>query len=130
MVLPVLGIALSKFSKRFRRASTQMQEQNGDLTIHLHETISGIRIVKAFGMESYENRRFAERNKGLFNSLMRSIKTSAISHPIMEVISMFGISTVILYRRLLRSSAADHDGRVNFSRSWSPCILSTGRSRT
>jgi ATP-binding cassette, subfamily B, bacterial MsbA len=96
VVLPALGIALSKFSKRFRRASTQMQEQYGDLTIHLHETISGIRIVKAFGMESYENGRFAERNKGLFNSLMRAIKTGAISHPIMEVITTFGISTVIL----------------------------------
>ena len=96
VVMPLLGIALSKFSRRYRRASTQMQEQYGDLTIHLHETISGIRIVKAFGMEAYENRRFAERNKGLFNSLMRQIKVSAIAHPIMETISTFGISIVIL----------------------------------
>lgn len=96
VVLPLLGIALARFSKRFRLASTQMQEQYGGLTTHLHETISGIRIVKAFGMEAYENRRFAERNKGLFNSLMRAIKTNAISHPIMEVITTFGIATVIL----------------------------------
>jgi len=96
VVLPFLGIALSRFSRRFRRTSTQMQEHYGSLTIHLHETISGMRIVKAFGMEEYENKRFAERNRGLFNSLMRSIKTSAISHPIMETISTFGISTVIL----------------------------------
>ena len=96
IVMPFLGITLSRFSRRYRRASTQMQEQYGGLTIHLHETIAGIRIVKAFGMESYENRRFAERNKGLFNSLMRQIKTSAISHPIMETISMLGISMVIL----------------------------------
>ncbi len=96
VVMPLLGVALSRFSRRYRRASTQMQEQYGDLTIHLHETISGIRIVKAFGMESYENRRFAERNRGLFNSLMRQIKVSAISHPIMETISTIGIAMVIL----------------------------------
>jgi subfamily B ATP-binding cassette protein MsbA len=96
VVMPLLGIALSKFSRRYRRASTQMQEQYGDLTIHLHETIAGIRIVKAFGMEAYENRRFAERNKGLFNSLMRQIKVSAIAHPIMETISTMGIAVVIL----------------------------------
>ncbi len=96
IVLPFLGIALSKFSRRFRSASTQMQEQYGGLTTHLHETIAGIRIVKAFGMEGYENQRFAERNKGLFNSLMRQIKTSSISHPIMETISTFAISMVIL----------------------------------
>ena len=95
LVLPLLGIALSKFSRRFRRTSTEMQEQYGDLTTHLHETIAGIRIVKAFGMEPYENRRFAERNNGLFNSLMRIIKTSAMSSPIMEVINTFGIAMVI-----------------------------------
>jgi subfamily B ATP-binding cassette protein MsbA len=97
VVLPFAGIALSKFSRRFRRTSTQMQEQIGDLTTHLHETISGIRIVKAFGMELYEGRRFAARNKDLFNSLMRSIKTSALSHPVMETISMIGTAFVILY---------------------------------
>jgi subfamily B ATP-binding cassette protein MsbA len=97
VVLPFAGIALSKFSRRFRKTSTRMQEQIGELTTHLHETISGIRIVKAFGMELYEGRRFAARNKDLFNSLMRSIKTSALSHPVMEVISMTGTAFVILY---------------------------------
>jgi subfamily B ATP-binding cassette protein MsbA len=97
VVLPFAGVALSKFSKRFRRTSTEMQEQYGDLTMHLHETISGVRIVKAFGMEEHEGRRFASRNKHLFNSLMRAIKTSALSHPVMEVISMLGTSLVILY---------------------------------
>ncbi len=97
IVLPFAGIAFSRFSRRFRKTSTQMQEQIGDLTMHLHETVSGIRIVKAFGMEEYESRRFANRNKDLFNSLMRSIKTSALSHPVMEVISMVGTAFVILY---------------------------------
>jgi subfamily B ATP-binding cassette protein MsbA len=97
IVLPLAGIALSKFSKRFRRASTSMQEQIGVLTTHLHETVGGIRIVKAFGMEAYESRRFAEKNKDLFNSLMSAIKTGAISHPVMEVISILGTSLVILF---------------------------------
>ncbi|HYA86517.1 MAG TPA: lipid A export permease/ATP-binding protein MsbA [Nitrospirota bacterium] len=97
IVMPFAGIALSKFSKRFRKASTSMQEQMGALTTHLHETISGIRIVKAFGMEAYESKRFREKNHDLFNSLMSSIKTGAISHPVMESISIFGMSLVILF---------------------------------
>ncbi len=97
VVLPLAGVALSKFSRRFRRASTSMQEQYGLLTTHLHETIGGIRIVKAFSMEQYESKRFTEKNKDLFNSLMRSIKTGAVSHPVMEVISIFGTSLVILF---------------------------------
>jgi len=97
IVLPFAGIALSKFSRRFRKASTSMQEQMGALTTHLHETISGIRIVKAFGMEAYESKRFKAKNKDLFDSLMSSIKTGALSHPVMEVISIFGMSLVILF---------------------------------
>ena len=97
IVLPFAGFAFSRFSRRFRKTSTQMQEQIGDLTMHLHETIAGIRIVKAFGMEENESGWFATRNTGLFNSLMRSIKTSALSHPIMEAISMIGTAFVILY---------------------------------
>jgi len=95
LALPLLGFAFSKFSRRFRRVSTQMQEQYGEITTHLHETIAGMRIVKAFGMEPYENKRFARRNKDLFNSLMRGIKTSAISSPIMEVINIFSVALVI-----------------------------------
>jgi subfamily B ATP-binding cassette protein MsbA len=95
LVAPILGFALSKFSKRFRRASTQMQEQIGELSSHLYETITGIRVVKAFGMEQYENRRFAQKDRGLFNSFMRNIKTSAVSSPIMEVINIFSVAMVI-----------------------------------
>jgi len=97
IVLPLAGIALSRFSKRFRMASTSMQEQIAVLTTHLHETIGGIRIVKAFGMEEYESKRFSIKNRNLFNSLMRAIKTGAVSHPVMEVISILGTSLVILF---------------------------------
>lgn len=97
VVLPLAGYALSIFSRRLRKTSSQMQEQMAGLTIHLHETIAGVRIVKAFGMESYESRRFADRNKSLFNSLMRAIKTGAVSHPVMELISMLGTSLVIVF---------------------------------
>ena len=97
IVLPFAGIAFSRFGRRFRKTSTTMQEQVGGLTAHLHETITGIRIVKAFGMEDYETSRFMRSNKDLFNSYMRIIKTTALSHPVMETISMIGVAFVITY---------------------------------
>lgn len=97
IILPLAGMALSRFGRRFRKVSIQMQEQISILNTHLHETLAGIRIVKAFGRELYETRRFAEKNKTLFNSFMRGIKTSALSHPVMEFITMIGTSLVILY---------------------------------
>ncbi len=97
IVLPFAGIAFSRFGRRFRRTSTTMQEQVGGIASHLQETISGIRIVKAFGMEEYETQRFRRSNKDLFNSYMRIIKTAALSHPVMETISMVGVAFVITY---------------------------------
>jgi subfamily B ATP-binding cassette protein MsbA len=96
IAFPFLGLALAKFSKRFRAVSTQMQEQTGSLTSLLQEAIAGIRIVKAFGREEWEIRRFKQQNRKLFDSLMRGIKTSVISHPVMEIITTFGVSLVIL----------------------------------
>ncbi len=95
VALPLAGFALSKFSRRLRKTSATMQEQMGQLSTHLHETIAGVRIVKAFGMEEYESKRFAARNRDLFNSLMRGIKTTAISHPVTELISIIGTSLVV-----------------------------------
>lgn len=95
VIMPLAGIALSKFSKRLRKASTQMQEHMGSLTTHLHETIGGVRIVKAFSMEEHESRRFAEKNKGLFNALMQAIKTTVVSHPVMEIITVIGSALVM-----------------------------------
>jgi subfamily B ATP-binding cassette protein MsbA len=94
-VMPLAAVALSRFSRRFRKASTQMQERMGDLTMHLHETLAGIRIVKAFGAEQYERGRFAQKNRDLFNSLMRGIKTAAVSHPVMEIITVGGSAVVM-----------------------------------
>ena len=95
VIMPLAGIALSKFSKRLRKASTRMQEHMGSLTTHLHETIGGIRIVKAFSMEVHESRRFAGKNKDLFNALMQAIKTSVVSHPVMEIITVIGSALVM-----------------------------------
>ncbi|HWR72637.1 MAG TPA: ABC transporter transmembrane domain-containing protein, partial [Nitrospirota bacterium] len=97
VVLPLAGLALSRFSKRFRKVSIQMQEQISVLNTHLHETLGGMRVVKAFGREDYESRRFADKNRALFNSFMRGIKTTALSHPVMEFITMIGTSFVIMY---------------------------------
>jgi subfamily B ATP-binding cassette protein MsbA len=69
----------------------------GSLSTLLQETISGSRIVKAFGMEDYENRRFAKENERLFKLIMKSVSIRAISSPLMEFLGGLGIAAIILY---------------------------------
>ena len=60
-VLPVAVIAIVNFGRRMRKLSTQCQEAVAGMSSLLHETLTGNRIVKAFGMEPHENMRFSER---------------------------------------------------------------------
>jgi subfamily B ATP-binding cassette protein MsbA len=69
----------------------------GTLNSLLQETISGTRIVKAFGMEKYENKRFAAANERLFKYNMKAVSVNAISSPLMDFLGGLGIAAVIFY---------------------------------
>ena len=69
----------------------------GSLSSLLQETIAGTRIVKAFGMEEYENARFAAENERLFRLNLKAVSISALSSPFMEFLGGIGIAVIIFY---------------------------------
>jgi subfamily B ATP-binding cassette protein MsbA len=97
LVFPFAVIPIVKFGRRLRKVSTRKQNIMGGLTSLLHETISGNRIVKAFGMEEYENKRFHDENERLFRAIMKSYQIRAMSSPVMELIGGLGAALVIFY---------------------------------
>ena len=97
VVLPFAFFPVVKFGRMLRRISTKSQESMGDISVILHETISGSRIVKAFGMEEYEKERFNRENTRYFRYLMKSVMVRALSSPMMEFLGGIAIVFVILY---------------------------------
>lgn len=97
IVFPLAIYPISTLGKKMRKVATSTQVTMGTLTSLLQETISGTRIVKAFGMEKYENERFAAENERLFKFNMKAVSVSAISHPLMEFLGSLGIAAVIFY---------------------------------
>jgi subfamily B ATP-binding cassette protein MsbA len=97
VVLPFAFFPVVKFGRMLRRISTKSQESMGDISVILHETISGSRIVKAFGMEEYEKERFNRENIRYFSYLMKSVMVRALSSPMMEFLGGIAIVFVILY---------------------------------
>lgn len=97
LVFPLTIYPISEFGKRMRRISTSTQVTLATLTSLLQETISGSRIVKAFGMEEHENRRFAKENERLFRLTMKSVVIRAISSPLMEFLGGIGIAVIVFY---------------------------------
>jgi subfamily B ATP-binding cassette protein MsbA len=69
----------------------------GTLTTLLQETISGTRIVKAFCMEKYENKRFAAENELLLKLSFKVVTVNAISSPLMDFLAGLGIAAIIVY---------------------------------
>ena len=63
LVLPAAFYPIYEFGRRVRKISTRGQEAMGELSRFLHETFSGAKIIKAFGMEDYEKQRFYKRTK-------------------------------------------------------------------
>ena len=68
-----------------------------DLNSFLHETFAGNKIVKAFGMESYEKKRFFDKTLDLFKLEMKAVIARSLSSPIMEFLGGLGIAFIIWY---------------------------------
>lgn len=97
VVLPFSIYPIVTFGRRLRKIGFNLQRYIARLTSFLHETITGQRIVKAFSMEEYENKRFVVENETLFRIVMKRTRIRALSHPVMEVIGGVAIGAVILY---------------------------------
>ncbi len=96
-VLPVAFYPIFLFGSKLRKFASKRQETMGLLTVVLHETISGARIVKVFGAEDYEKGRFHEHNQRALHYNLKSVWIDALSSPLMEFIGAIGIAFIIGY---------------------------------
>ena len=97
IILPVAFLPIVQFGRRVRRVSTGCQESMAELNSFLHETFSGNKIVKAFGMEPYEKQRFHEKTLNLFRLEMKAVIARSLSSPVMECLAGLGIAFIIWY---------------------------------
>jgi len=95
VVFPLAIFPIKEFGKRLRKFSHKSLQRFGSLTTFLHETITGNRIVKAFNMEEYENRRFAQENDRFFKIILKRVKIRAISHPLIELLGGIGVALIV-----------------------------------
>jgi len=97
LVFPAVIYPIARFGRNMRHATLDGQAAMGDLTSLLEETVGGIRVVKAFGMEAYEQSRFRKLTGDFFEHQLKVFKVNALSFPIMELLAGFGIAGVLLY---------------------------------
>lgn len=96
IILPFSSAIIIWIGFKLRKQTTVLQQKLADITSVLQETISGVKIVKSFGMEPYENKRFTDETKSFFKLVLRIVRIRNASSPITEFISVI-IGVFIIY---------------------------------
>jgi ATP-binding cassette, subfamily B, bacterial MsbA len=106
LFVPIIIFSAIRIGRRVRSTTRTGQDQLADVQNILHETITGNRIVKAFGMESWEVARFRKAAQRLFRANLRSVAAAAISSPLMD---LFGAVAIAMLLLLGRDQIAHHE---------------------
>jgi subfamily B ATP-binding cassette protein MsbA len=96
IVAPLVIGALQPLLKRLRRGYRRLGDDYGDMTSVLQEAVSGVRLVKSFRAEPYEERRFVEASNRYSDGLMRITRVAFLSQPITEFLGTL-VAVAILW---------------------------------
>ena len=94
-VAPIMGWLVSKVARRLRRLSTKVQDTVGDITQVSSEMIDGYRVMRSFGAEHYEQKRFAEASAKNYKQNMKIVMTSSANAPLMHLLIAVSMSFLI-----------------------------------
>ncbi len=101
VLLPMVVWPVRTLGKRIRRSTEKIQAGIGDLSQILEETVSGNRVVKAFGMEDFEVGKFQKSSRHLLQENMRWIRALMITSPLMDLLGAVVIVLMLMYGRVL-----------------------------
>jgi len=94
---PVLLVPIVRFGKGMRRTSHRSQERMADLASLMTEAVRGHRVVKAFGMEEFEHRRFKQATRRHLRVNLRAQRLANLSSPVVESLAVIGAAMLLVY---------------------------------
>lgn len=106
LVVPAIGLIMKLVSKRMRRLSTGLQQSMGNMTHTLEEAIKGNGVVKLFGGQAYENRRFVSASNQVRRMDLKIIATTAANVPAVQLVAVLALAIIIYIAASERFGAA------------------------
>ncbi len=97
ILLPVAGFIMGRVGKYLKRVSLEQQNQLGTIMSNIEETISGLRIIKAFNAEDKVRNRFASENEKYRNLSRRMNRRYELAHPMSEFLGTATIAVVLWF---------------------------------
>ena len=108
-ILPLIAVMVSTASKKFRKQSKKIQVAMGDVTHVASETIQGYRVVRSFGGEVYEEKRFLKASQSNTNKQLRMTRTGAIYTPALQLVIYTAMAVLMFLVLYLRGDASAGD---------------------
>jgi ATP-binding cassette, subfamily B, bacterial MsbA len=117
VIAPLLTLALQPILQKLRRGHRRLRGEYGEITSVLQEVISGVRLVKSFRGEPYEDTRFTRASESYASGAARITRISLLSQPLTELIGTV-IAVLILWigaqQALTGSQAMDGARLITF----------------
>lgn len=108
-LLPFIALLVANASRKFRKQATKIQMAMGDVTHVASETIQGHRVVRGFGGEAYEHKRFAAASQNNTTKQLRMIRTGTIYTPILQWLIYTTMAVMFFLVLWLRGDASPGD---------------------
>jgi subfamily B ATP-binding cassette protein MsbA len=119
---PVIAFVIRITAKRLKRLIIQNQTLNAELTQTIEETTRAQHVIKIFGGQQYEARRFEQRSERLRGFMLRVASTSATTEPVTQFINSLSVSVIIM---IALSQAGDGNMTVGGFASFITAMLMT-----
>ncbi|WP_337100846.1 ABC transporter ATP-binding protein [Paenibacillus sp. YIM B09110] len=94
---PLMLLTTQFFGKRMRAAFKKVQETVAEVSNHLQDTLSSIRLIKSFSNEDFEADRFALRSESNMKANLHAVKTRAVFEPVIDMLLFIGLAAVLLF---------------------------------
>lgn len=101
-ILPIIAMMVTSASRKFRKQSKKIQSAMGDVTHVTSEAIQGYRVVRSFGGEAYERKRFFEASESNTQKQLTMNRTGAVYTPMLQLLiytAMAALMFLVLYLR-------------------------------
>ena len=96
VVFPLIFLPLLYLGRKIRRSSMKIQALLANLTAIIQETFSGIRVVRAFGMERYEVKKFERENRSVLDTNIKLLKSLTLVRPMIEFVGALSVSATLI----------------------------------
>ncbi|RNC65793.1 ABC transporter ATP-binding protein [Proteiniphilum sp. X52] len=97
VVLPVMGFVMGRVGRSLKRSSFAAQNKWGELMSQMEETLSGLRVIKAFGAENKISGRFHAGNNDFRRMSNRIARRQQLAHPMSELLGTITIAIVLWF---------------------------------